>query len=184
MSFPHCHREQEVVGALRSGRWTSAWGEEIRKHVAACAVCAEVAVVARKFQHETELAQSEFGQLGASLPSAGFVWWKAQLAARRAAEQRATAPITLAERAAFALGAFAVLVLSTWQWPQISAWLQTEMVASPFGLLTMPDFSATGDWLRRLAMAWPSQMPAFLLAAGAAFLTLMVLAAYVVWQDD
>ena len=86
MKLPHCDREQEVVGALRSGRWASAWGEDLRQHVAVCAVCAEVAYVAQEFQREEELARDELRQPGAGLPSAGLVWWKAQLAARRAAE--------------------------------------------------------------------------------------------------
>ncbi len=87
MKLPQCDREQEVVDALRSGRWASGWGEEIRQHAAVCAVCAEVALVAQEFQREAELARAELQQPGAGLPSAGLVWWKAQL--RRAPRRRA-----------------------------------------------------------------------------------------------
>ncbi len=185
MQLSHCDREQEVVDALRSGRWATAWGEDIRKHVAACTVCAEVALVAREFQREAELAQGELGQPGASLPSAGLVWWKAQLAARRAAEQRATAPIAWTERAALVLAAFTVIMLGTWQWPQIAAWFQAGTFAPPSRLFALPDFSNVSEWLRRLATAWTSQAPTILLVGVAtAFLTLLALAAYLVWQED
>ena len=185
MKLPHCDREQDVVDALRSGRWASAWGEELRQHAAACAVCAEVAFVAREFQHELESTQAEVAQDGRRLPSAGLVWWKAQLAARRAAEQRATAPIAWTERAALALGTFALALLVAGQWPQIAAWLQGEPSAHPSRLLALPNLSDLTEWLRRLAMTWTSQTPVLLLAVTAvAFLTLLALAAYVAWQKD
>ncbi len=186
MKLPQCDREQEVLDAFRSGRWASGWGEEIRQHAAGCAVCAEVALVAQEFQREAELARAELRQPGASLPSAGLVWWKAQRAARRAAEQRAAEPKVLVERVAYALGALAALGLGVWQWPRIAGWLhrvQTPALLPRFAV--SPDYSSGGDWLHRLAQAWPGQTPAFLLAASAAaFLTLMVFAAYVVWRED
>jgi len=186
MKLPQCDREQEVLDALRSGRWTSAWGEEIREHVAVCAVCAEVVLVAREFQRENELARAELQQPGAGLRSAGLVWWKAQLAARRAAERRAAEPMVLVERAACALGTLAALGLGVWQWPRIAAWLHRAPTLAPtLRFAAMPDYSLRGEWLRRLAQVWTSQPPAFLLAASAAaFLTLMVFAAYVVWRED
>jgi hypothetical protein len=186
MKLPQCDREQEVVDALRSGRWASAWGDDIRQHAAVCAVCAEVALAAQEFQREAELAQAELQQPGAGLPSAGLVWWKAQRAARRAAEQRAAEPIMLVERAAIALGALAALVLGAWQWPRLAAWIhQTPPPGSLPQSATMPEFSASGAWLHWLAPSWTAQTPAFLLAAtAAAFLTLMVFTAYVVWRED
>ena len=185
MQLSHCDREQEVVDALRSGRWATAWGEDIRNHVAACAVCAEVALVAREFQREAELAQSELAQPDAHLPSAGLVWWKAQLAARRTAEQRATAPIAWTERAALVSAAFSVILLGIWQWPQIAAWMQAGTFALPYRLAAQPDFSNFTEWLQRPATAWTSQASAMLLVGGAiAFLILLALAAYHGWQED
>jgi hypothetical protein len=186
MKLPQCDREQEVVDALCSGRWASEWGEEIRQHAAVCGVCAEVALAAQEFQREAELARVELQQPGAGLPSAGLVWWKAQLAARRAAEQRATEPIMLVERAAYALGTLAALGLGVWQWPRIAGWLHgTETAASLPRFAAMPDYSSSGAWLHRLAQAWTGQTPTYLLAASAAaFLALMVFAVYVVWQED
>ena len=187
MKLPQCDREQEVVDALRSGRWASEWGEEIRQHAAVCAVCAEVAFAAQEFQREVELARAELQQPGAGLPSAGLVWWKAQLAARRAAEQRAAEPMVLVERVAYALGTLAALGLGVWQWP-------TDRGLASCGSRLRPPFhasrrrpiippAATGSiGSPRLG---PTQTPTFLLiASAAAFLTLMVFAVYVVWRED
>ena len=186
MKLPQCDREQEVVDALRSGRWATVWGEEIRQHVAVCAVCAEVAFAAQEFQREVELARAELQQPGAGLPSAGLVWWKAQRAARRAAEQRAAEPMVLVERAAYALGALATLGLGVWQWPRLAGWLHwAQSPASLPRFAAWPEYSSSGDWLHRFAQAWPGQTPVFLLAASAvAFLSLMVFAAYVMWRED
>src|ERR1017187_3963158 len=123
MKLPQCDREQEVVDALRSGRWASAWGDEIQQHAEQCAVCAEVAFAAQAFQHEVELANTELQEPGPRLPSAGLVWWKAQMAARRAAEQRAAAPIVLVGWAATALGALAALGLGIRKWSIVAGWL-------------------------------------------------------------
>jgi|SRR5208283_4519937 len=186
MKLPQCDREQEVVDALRSGRWATVWGEEIRQHAAICAVCAEVAFAAQEFQREEELARTELRQPGAGLPSAGLVWWKAQLAARRAAEQRAAQPMVLVERAAYALGTVAALGLGVWQWPRIAGWLHRAQTPAPIPrFAAMSEYSSSGEWLHRLAQVWPSQTPAFLLAgSAAAFLTLLVFAVFIVWRED
>ena len=186
MKLPQCNREQEVLDALRSERWASAWGEELRQHVEACPMCAEVAWVAREFQREAELARRELQQTPASLPSAGLVWWKAQRAARRAAEQRAAEPIVWVERAAMALGLLVALGLGVWQWPHLAAWLQRAQIPQPLlPFSAVNDLSASAGWFHRLTPAWFGQTPVFLLAASAvAFLTFMAFAAYVVWRED
>jgi len=186
MKLPQCDREQEVLDALRSGRWAGVWGDEIRQHVASCDVCAEVAFVAQEFHREEELARAELQQTGAGVPSAGLVWWKAQLAPRRAAEQRAAEPIVLVERVAYALGALGALGLGVWEWPQIANWLHRVQPPVPLPRITaMPDYPSTADWLHWFTRDWPAQTPFFLLAASAAaFLTLMIVAAYVVWREE
>jgi hypothetical protein len=190
MNIPQCDREQEVVDALRSGRWASAWGEELRRHVAACPVCAEVAFVAQALRHEDAVAQADLLKSPAPLPSAGLVWWKAQLAARRAAEQRAAQPIALVERAAYGLGGLAAFGLAVWQWPRLVGWLNG---AKPLWRLphvaAMPAGALSGEPARRLAQAliqaWTSHAPALLLAvSAAAFLTFVAFAAYVVWREE
>ena len=185
MKLPQCDREQEVVDALRSGRWANAWGDEIRQHAEHCAVCAEVAFAALAFQHEVELASTELQEPGPRLPSAGLVWWKAQLAARRAAEQRAAAPMVWVGRAACVLGTLAALGLAVWKWPLIASWLfRSGTSANAPRYTTAPEYSFTGDLLHWLARVWSSQSASLLLATAAAFLTLMLFAAYVVWREE
>lgn len=190
MNIPQCSRESEVLDALRSGRWSSAWGEEIRRHVSSCPVCAEVAFVAQALRHEDEQTQAELLQDGASLPSAGLVWWKAQLAARRAAEIRAAQPIALVERAAYALGGLAAFGLAVWQWARVAGWLEGAKVLVPSKhFAPTAGASSVGDWLRGLAPAfaqgWLGHTPLLLVAlSAAAALTLVTLAAYVVCREE
>jgi hypothetical protein len=185
MKLPNCDREQEVVDALRSGRWTSAWGDELRQHAEDCAVCGEVAFAAQEFQREAELARTELQHPGTRLPSAGLVWWKAQLAARRAAEQRAAAPMVLVERVAIVLGVLAALGLGIWKW-SIVVWIfRTGTLSSTPHYAAIPDYSFAGQWLRWLGQPWTGQPSTLLLVATAAiFFTLMAFAAYVVWRED
>src|SRR5229473_400396 len=75
MSDLSCDREQEVIGWLRSG----ALSPDLLRHVATCAVCAEVVAVTTFLQEESRLASES------RLPDASFIWRKAQIRARRAA---------------------------------------------------------------------------------------------------
>jgi len=183
MKIALCHREQEVLNAVRSGRWSGPWGEEIRSHAAGCAVCAEVAWLAEAMLREHDLAQAEV-----RLPSAGFVWWKAQLAARRAAEERATQPIALVEHCAQALALLGALGLALWQWPRISGWLGgTKILARGHAPAV-----AAGEWASRIntvvqsvAQGLGGQSSVYLVIATAgALLALMALTAYVVLREE
>lgn len=177
MKIQHCDREQHVIDALKSGRWAGAWGEEIRKHAAGCAVCSEVALVATAMRREDELAQAEV-----RLPSAGLVWWKSQLSARRAAERRATQPIAWAERLAQFLGVITVIGLGLWQWPRIAGWFG--------GTKELARVPASGivEWSRHffemLGRGF-GQSPIYLvLVSAGTFLTLVAFAAYAVWREE
>lgn len=179
MRMTHCDREQAVVDALLSGRWDGAWGEEIRRHAASCAICSEVVLLAQALRREDEAVQAQV-----RLPSAGLVWWKAQLAARRAAEERAAQPIVLMERVAQGLGGLAAFGLAVWQWPRIADWLGLVK-----GLSRLPAGSTiAGDWMHGLSQVLGqsfSQPSGYLMLIGAgAFVTLMGFAAYVVWREE
>lgn len=179
MKITQCGREQAVLDALVSGRWASAWGEEVRQHAAGCAVCSEVVLLVQALRREEELAQAEV-----RVPSAGLVWWKAQLAARRATERRAAQPIALVERAAQALGALTVFGLAVWQWPRITGWL-----GGAKGLARVAASStAAGEWTHRLfqglSQGFGQPSGYLLLVSAGAFLTLMGFAAYVVWREE
>ena len=175
----HCDREQAVVDAVVSGRWEGAWGEEFRQHAAGCVICSEVVLLAQALRREDEAVHAEV-----RLPSADLVWWKAQLAARRAAEERAARPIALMERASQVLGGLAAFGLAVWQWPRIADWLGLAT-----GLSRMPASSATaGEWTHRFSQVLGqsfSQPSGYLMLMGAgAFVTLMGFAAYVVWLEE
>ena len=175
MKITHCDEEGRVLEALASGRWAGPWGEEIRRHVAKCPVCAEVALVAEALRREDTLAQAE-----ARLPSAGFVWWKAQLAARRAAAERAEQPLAVAERVAEAFGALSAIGVARWQWPRILAW-----VRSAKHWWRIPASTARADWMQGLLQSFGGHSSSFLLLASAgAFLILMVFAAYLVSHEE
>jgi hypothetical protein len=175
MRIQQCHREQEVLDALRGGRWAGPWGEEIRGHAAACPVCSEVVLVAQAIQRADRQAQAEV-----RLPSAGLVWWKARLAARRVAEERAIQPIALVERMAQCLGALTLLGLGFWQWPRIASWLSGAKVLTrmPTGL------DGITEWVSRFVQSFGQSSGFLLLASASTFLLLLAFTAYVVWREE
>jgi len=90
---PTCPRELEVVAAEGSGRLRP----EHRAHVRTCTACAEAVDVAR------ELARLASNGADDPLPTAAFVWWKAQLAERLVARRRADGFLGAAEGIALAV---------------------------------------------------------------------------------
>ncbi len=190
MKLEQCDREQAVLDALTSGRWATPWGEEIRQHAASCAVCSEVVLVAQALRREEHSAE-------ARLPSAGLVWWKAQLAARRAAEQRAAQPIALVERVAQAVGALSAFGIAVWQWPRIAGWLGgAKLAARAPGSSTAAKAAAgaagsadaVGDWthpfLQGLSQVFSQPSGYLVLVSAAACLMVIAFAAYVVWREE
>ena len=101
-----CAREHEVVEAVTSGRWPGACDPDLRDHAMACHVCKEVVFVAVALHEDHSAALTD-----ARIPSAGLVWWRAELRARREAVQAAERPLTLAHSlaAAAAIGVGAAL---------------------------------------------------------------------------
>lgn len=185
MKIPHCHYEQQVLDAVRSGRWSGPWGEDLRKHAAGCAVCTEVAMVAGLLLEDHELAQAE-----AQLPSAGLVWWKAQLAARRAAEERAAQPIAFVERLTRAFLALAAVGIALWQWPRIAAaaagFLGASKSVAPAHLAASAEWTGRASRLLDIAgQGLGTQSSAWLAVASAgSLLALMAFAAYVVLREE
>lgn len=179
MKVSHCDREQDVVNAMVSARWGSAWGEELRRHAATCEACSEVALACQAFQQEVELARAEPGQ---TLPSAGLIWWKAQLAARRAAEYRAALPILWVERLMYVFGVASVLALGARQWPRLIGWLQEApgYLSRSFAVPGHPEIAQSLDCFAGAS----TQSTTLVYAGAAAFLTFVVLAVYAVWREE
>ena len=123
MKHKGCESEARIVEALGQGVAPEAMEEPLRQHIADCALCAEVVSMYELFQHDAE-------QLCATveLPNAGRVWWRATLAARRSAAERALRPILIAEKAALAIGGGALLALLIF----VAPWLAGQLRYSSF----------------------------------------------------
>lgn len=114
MQMNECSREAEIVEAVSLGRWENQTSIELRSHAAGCVVCTEVLTVAKALNEDHAAIVPNV-----RIPSAGLVWWRAELRARREAVRAAERPLTVvhafAGAAAFGV-LFAVLI-------QMSPWL-------------------------------------------------------------
>ena len=100
--------KQDVLDALTSGRWPDRVDDELRGHVATCAICADVVDVASAVLEDRH---DEPGEM--RIPSSAVMWWRAQMRARQEAAREAARPITVAQVvAAVTLVAVAVAVSS------------------------------------------------------------------------
>jgi hypothetical protein len=77
-----------------------------------------VLLVAQLLQQESQRAQSEV-----ALPSAGLIWWKSQMRARREATVRAAEPIAMVEKAAGIFGIISLAALAMWRWDLVTDWV-------------------------------------------------------------
>jgi C4-dicarboxylate transporter len=107
-----CEREFEIVEAITCGRWPAGTTEELQAHAASCAVCADVVRVAIALTNE----RTEGLQM-ARVPSAGLVWWRAEMRARRDAVNRATRPLRIVEWTAVLCMVVALGVVLAWVGP-------------------------------------------------------------------
>jgi hypothetical protein len=96
-----CHRESELVKALRSGVWTP----ELQAHAEICAQCAETRQIALALAASAKRSSTLH-----AMPSAGQVWFKSQRRARQAAIRRATRSMRLMQF----LGTLYALALAAW----------------------------------------------------------------------
>jgi hypothetical protein len=84
-----CVREHEILDAIAEGRWPDAAPAALREHAASCAVCADLALAASALHDDAVDAQVT----PMALPSAGQVWWRAELRARHEAARLAQRPV-------------------------------------------------------------------------------------------
>jgi hypothetical protein len=116
VSKTECVHEVAVNRALDSDDWPA----ELLQHVAECAVCSDLMVVAKFLQRQAELTAPE-----APLPDPSLIWLRAQLKARAAASDRATLVIGVVHRVALACGALLAMLGIVRLWPQWKSWLMT-----------------------------------------------------------
>lgn len=139
MSRAECPREREVLDALSSNRWPDRLGDDLSNHVTACAFCKDLALVAQALSADFSTAIEQ-----AKVPSAGLVWWRAEIRARQEAIQTASRPIALAHYIGVACaGLVALALLSLIDFgglTNLSGFSLTEVIT---GFLSIPLFFAT-----------------------------------------
>jgi|HubBroStandDraft_2_1064218.scaffolds.fasta_scaffold379052_2 hypothetical protein len=118
MKLIECELESEILAAVLQNRWPARVDDSLRAHVAACAICADVAAVAGAIDDSREQMRGR-----AVVPDSGRVWWLAQMRARREAAQAAGRPITAAQVIALAsaMGLLGACFGAT------SAWFQSAL---------------------------------------------------------
>lgn len=137
-----CAREAEVIEAVMAGRLLGPGAGELGTHVASCGVCREVAVVAGTIQDDFANARTE-----AVVPSAGHVWWRAQLRARQHLAETAGRPITCVQVVAGVLAGCALFTMGGLMWPWLRAsagWIDHLSLAADTGRVWLPLALAVG----------------------------------------
>lgn len=111
-----CLREQELIETVTHGRWPEGCDSELRAHIATCSICGDALQLCLSFNEDRETAKA-----GAQIPSAGLVWWRAELRARQEAMRTAARPITFIEAFGAAAGTGLAVAILSRAWP----WLKT-----------------------------------------------------------
>ena len=84
-----CDKEAEIIEALRRGTLRA----ELLKHAASCAICADTLAVSQFMMADKSAIPA--------LPDSDFLWWKAELASKQMAVERATQSIALARKCSY-----------------------------------------------------------------------------------
>jgi hypothetical protein len=118
MTPADCRFETAVLEEIETGRWPSASASELRAHVATCAVCADVALIAAEMR-----AAEATGAAPVTLPSAGQVWWRAELRARTEAVRLAQRPLIAVQVVAAVVALLGLATGLRWLAPNAWGWL-------------------------------------------------------------
>jgi hypothetical protein len=105
MNLNHCPQEASLIAALASGSIP----HELDQHAGSCAVCQDARLV------WTCLHDPAYGDAHADLPSPGVIWWRAQLAKKRAAAQRSVAAIRFMQTAALVAAILGFIAVAAWE---------------------------------------------------------------------
>jgi hypothetical protein len=138
MRLAECQREQEIMELVACGRWPERCPDELRSHLAACEFCTDVLEVALAFHADRETHAS------IQVPSAGLVWWRAELRARQEVMRKVSRPMTLIQAFGAAAGVGAAVAILSQAWP----WLKR--------LLALPDLAtlSLSQWGLVIAIAF------------------------------
>lgn len=177
MKIVDCCREQDVLDALTSGRWPDRADEDLRIHVATCAICADVVDVAGALLPLIEVRNDEPGD--ARIPSSAVMWWRAQMRARQEAAREAARPITVAQVvasvSAIALTVTALVALSPWFGGLLRGWMSGVRDAAASNLASLQAPSGL--------LAQGGLLPAVIIGI-VVWLVLAPVAIYLVVADD
>ena len=110
MNLNECRHEASLLAALASGSVP----DELTEHLSSCAVCQDAHLV---WNHLHACGEVD---LRADLPSPGVIWWRAQVAKKRAVARRSVAAIEVMQRIALLVGALALVAIAAWQEPKLS----------------------------------------------------------------
>ena len=91
MSRAECAREQEVLDAIAANRWPDRLERDLANHIEGCAFCKDLGIVAEALRSDFSSAIEQ-----ARVPTAGLVWWRAEIRARQESLRVASRPIALA----------------------------------------------------------------------------------------
>ena len=132
-----CRYEADVLAAVAAGSWNRAT-DELKAHVTTCQSCGDLALVSRllKTDHAAVVAE-------ANVPSAGQVWWRAQMRVRAEAAQVAARPLFVAQAVACAAVLGALVALVTWLWPT-GGW---HFTATPPTEMSLAAIVAIAAWV-------------------------------------
>jgi hypothetical protein len=123
-----CQHETEILDAVASGRWPNRVDAELREHVSGCVICSDVATISNLFREDYASALEQ-----ARVPSAGLVWWKSELRARREAVRVASRPIAWVSAIACVCAAVAfMLVLRAFSIPLDMTTISAFVLAQPW----------------------------------------------------
>lgn len=103
MNAWECPREADVLDAVAAGRFADR-DREIAAHVAECAVCRDLTVVAAALAADHDVAWTE-----AVPPPSDVMWWRAQLRARTEAARAASRPMAVVQGIGVAMAVVAGL---------------------------------------------------------------------------
>ena len=150
-----CERAAEVLAAMTAGREPGLANEELRQHADACESCREMVTVVSALRGERDHVRRT-----TTVPSAGLIWWRAQLRQRQQAALKATAPVTAVHAAAIIAAAVLAVVLATSvapfvgmpslsNWiPQMPSWTEASRVlTTDFPLLRYGLMLGATAWL-------------------------------------
>lgn len=150
MARVDCERESDVLTMVATGQWPERAPSDLREHVEACAVCAELALAASAIDAEAASRRVP------DLPSAGTVWWRAQLRARQEAARDVVRPITFVQAVALAMfaGVGGAVFGATASWFQKALGLLGRAFSQVASSIRLPSVSLPDDFSTVWAGYW------------------------------